>query len=361
MTVAVSIRTRLGAFELDTSFESDGRLTALFGRSGAGKTSIVNAIAGLVRPAEGLIRVDDAVLLDTRRRIDVPVHRRGIGYVFQEARLFPHMSVHGNLAYGARYGRGGGERLPLGEVTALLGISHLMDRRPSDLSGGEKQRVAIGRALLSAPRLLLMDEPLASLDSARKEEILPYIERLRDEMHLPIIYVSHAMEEVARLADRVVLLADGKVKASGTLNAVFTAPDLRPYTGAFDAGAVLTARIAAHDDIDGTTTLVHPAGTITMGRLQAPIGSGITIRVRARDVSIAPGDPGPISIRNKLNAIIREIGKPTDGTVDVLLDAGGEPLLARITPAAVRDLSLAPGQPVVALIKAASFGRPGGD
>src|SRR6185295_18647990 len=214
MTVAVDIKHRLGDFTLDAQFETSVGLVALLGRSGSGKTSIINTIAGLINPDHGRVTIDDLVLIDTTRGIFIPPHRRRIGYVFQEGRLFPHLTVHQNLLYGRWFAprEAGGD---FDGVVELLGIGGLLDRRPGRLSGGEKQRVAIGRALLAKPRLLLMDEPLASLDDARKAEILPYIEKLRDESEIPIVYVSHAVAEVARLAATIVVLADGRVEATG--------------------------------------------------------------------------------------------------------------------------------------------------
>jgi ABC-type nitrate/sulfonate/bicarbonate transport system ATPase subunit len=208
--IEVAVAHRLGAFQLDANFTSNGRLTALFGRSGSGKTSLVNIIAGLIRPAAGASLVDGQVLVDTKAGIFMPKHRRRIGYVFQEARLFPHLTVRQNLLFGRWFApRDAVAGSDLAGVLDLLGIGHLLERRPGALSGGEKQRVAIGRALLSKPRLLLMDEPLASLDEARKAEILPYIERLRDEIGIPIVYVSHSVAEVARLATTLVTVDQG--------------------------------------------------------------------------------------------------------------------------------------------------------
>ena len=243
----VDIEHRLGAFELDIHFRSGRGLTALFGRSGAGKTSVVNAIAGLVRPERGRIVVDGAVLLDTERGIGAPVHRRRVGYVFQEGRLFPHLTVRQNLLFGRWFAPGFAPAAQLDDVVDLLGIGALLDRRPGRLSGGEKQRVAIGRALLAAPRLLLMDEPLASLDARRKDEILPYIERLRDQAGVPIVYVSHAIAEVTRLASTIVLISDGRVRAVGPLQEVMGRAELYPMAGRFEAGAVLAVSVVRCD------------------------------------------------------------------------------------------------------------------
>ena len=357
MTLVVDVEKTLGGFGLAAQFESDGQVTALFGRSGAGKTTMVNLIAGLIRPDRGTIRLDNTVLVDTAQGIDLPAHKRAVGYVFQEGRLFPHFSVRGNLTYGQRFGGRRPDNKALGEIAALLDIGPLLDRRPADLSGGEKQRVAISRALLAEPRLLLMDEPLAALDAARKAEILPYIERLRDEVRLPIVYVSHAVEEVATLADTLVLFADGKVVAAGPVNDVFGRLDLRRYTGHFEASTVLHARIVGHDEAAGITFLDHPAGRLSVPQVTGAAGTLVRLRVRARDVAIAVGEPGMLSIRNRLNCTITEIGEVDRLTLEVRLDAGGDPLIARITNAAATALDLKVGQPVVALIKSTAFDR----
>jgi molybdate transport system ATP-binding protein len=357
VTKTIAASARSAGFTLEARFASQGGVTALFGRSGAGKTTLVNLIAGLIHPDRGSISLDNRVLADTGQRIDVAAHKRRIGYVFQEGRLFPHMSVRSNLAYGHR-------RLPrrqrwagFGQIVDLLGIGPLLDRRPTDLSGGEKQRVAIGRALLASPRLLLMDEPLASLDPERKGEILPYIERLRDEMKLPIVYVSHAVEEVARLADMLVLLDHGKVIATGSVNDVFGRLDLRRFTGQFEAGVVLNAVVLAHDAANGTTVLDHRAGRLSVAAIDKPPGSPVRLRVRARDVALAIGEPGRLSIRNRLHGVVEEIAEGPPPIVEIRLDVGGEPLIARITKDAAKALELNIGQPVVALIKATAFDR----
>jgi molybdate transport system ATP-binding protein len=355
--LTVKALTRLAGFTLDAGFTSAGGVTALFGRSGAGKTTLINIIAGLARPEVGLVALDGAVLLDTSRGIDAPVHKRRVGYVFQEGRLFPHLSVRGNLTYGERRAPIDGRWASFDRVVALLGIEALLDRRPALLSGGEKQRVAIGRALLASPRLLLMDEPLASLDARRKAEILPYIERLRDEMALPVVYVSHAIGEVARLADTLVLLDAGNVVASGPVGAVLSRLDLGDVIDSDDAGTVITARVVAHDAASGVTRLVHPSGDLFHPLVAAAVGTTVRLRVRARDVALAVGDPGRISIRNRLACTVAEIAMRAGGAVDVRLTAGSEALVARITRDAAAALDLAVGQPVIALVKAAAFDR----
>ncbi len=358
MSLWVQVEKRLGptggSFVLSADFESEGRVTALFGRSGAGKSTLVNLIAGLLRPDRGAIRIDDATLFDSAASIDVPVHKRRIGYVFQEGRLFPHFSVRGNLLYGHRFARKQDRWTKLDEIVDLLGIASLLDRRPAGLSGGEKQRVAIGRALLSSPRLLLMDEPLAALDQERKGEILPYIERLRDQMRMPIVYVSHAVDEVSRLADTVVLLDAGKVIAKGTVNDVLGSRSEMIAEGA-EAGVVLTATVRAHDQVSELTHLAHPAGDLSVPLSSLALGSKVRVRVRARDVALAVGEPGRISIRNRLAGTVSDITDMVRGGVAVRIDIEGDPLVASVTRDAVRDLDLKVGDPVTALIKSAAF------
>jgi molybdate transport system ATP-binding protein len=357
MTIVVDVEKRLGDFSLAARFQSEGRVTALFGRSGAGKTTLVNLIAGLIRPDGGRIIVDGEALNDTARGIFVPAHRRRIGYVFQEGRLFPHMSVRSNLLYGRRLSPRGGRWGSLEATVDLLGIGHLLSRRPSGLSGGEKQRVALGRALLASPRLLLLDEPLAALDEARKADLLPYIERLRDEMQLPIVYVSHSIEEVARIADTMVVLADGKAVATGPVGDILARADLRPYTGQAEASVILTATVVAGDTGGGVTHLDHPAGRMSVPGLRLPPGSAVRLRIRARDVAIAVGEPGRLSIRNRLAATVTTITPDQSPMVEVRLDAGGDTVIASITHEAALALGLRQGMPVVALIKSAAFDR----
>ncbi len=353
----VDIEHRLGAFELDIHFCSGRGLTALFGRSGAGKTSLVNAIAGLVRPDRGRIVVDGVVLLDTERGIRAPAHRRRVGYVFQESRLFPHLTVRQNLLFGRWFARGFAPTASLDDVVDLLGIGTLLDRRPGRLSGGEKQRVAIGRALLAGPRLLLMDEPLASLDARRKDEILPYIERLRDQASVPIVYVSHAVAEVTRLASTIVLISDGRVRTVGPLQEVMGRAELYPMIGRFEAGAVLAVRVAAHDARWGLTELAGAFGKLTVPRLPAPVGAALRVRIRARDVILAATPPIGISALNVLAGRVEAVVPIEEAALEVQLRLGDERLLARVTRRSGATLGLVPGREVFALIKTVAIDR----
>jgi molybdate transport system ATP-binding protein len=353
----VDIEHRLGAFDLDIRFRSGRGLTALFGRSGAGKTSVVNAIAGLIRPKRGRIVVDDAVLLDTERGICAPTHRRGVGYVFQEGRLFPHLTVRHNLLFGRWFASGRARSAGLEDVVELLGIGALLDRRPGRLSGGEKQRVAIGRALLAGPRLLLMDEPLASLDARRKDEILPYLERLRDQTNVPIIYVSHSVAEVTRLATTIVLISDGRVHAVGPLQEVMGRADLYPLAGRFEAGAVLLMRVARHDPEWGLTELAGSFGELVVPRLDVPVGTALRVRVRARDVILALTRPSGISALNVVEGQVEKLIPIEEGALEVQLRASDQRLLARVTRRSGEALGLAPGRQVFAVIKSVAIDR----
>ncbi|MFO1037103.1 MAG: molybdenum ABC transporter ATP-binding protein [Geminicoccaceae bacterium] len=353
MTLDVDIERPLGSIRLQASFTAPPGVTAIFGRSGSGKTSVINCIAGLLRPERGRIVVDGTTLFDSTQGIDLPTHRRRLGYVFQEARLFPHLKVRQNLLYGrwfsGKHGAGS-----LDAVTDLLGIGHLLDRRPGALSGGERQRVAIGRALLAEPRLLLLDEPLASLDAARKVEILPYLERLRDEMKVPIVYVSHSVDEVTRLADTLVTMTAGRVVAAGPIGEIMARPGQDDDLG----GALLSCRVVGPLPEDGLTLVSHPAGELRVtGEL--PVGASVRLRIDAEDVALVVGSSPltGLSIRNQLRGRVVAI-TPAGASADVMLDVGGDPMRARVTAAAVRDLGLVPGTPVMALIKSVALHRP---
>lgn len=352
--IEVDVVRRRGNFRLQVAFKSPpGGITALFGRSGAGKTTLINMLAGLERPDEGHIAVENAVLFDSGAGIDVPPEKRRLGYVFQEGRLFPHMSVRRNLAYGMKRDR---KAADFDQVVKLLDIGRLLDRGPGDLSGGEKQRVAIGRALLASPRLLLMDEPLAALDMPRKAEILPFIERLRDELSIPIVYVSHAMEEIVRLADTLVIMSDGEVAAVGTVEELMSRLDLRPLTGRYEAGAVLTVTVEEHHTAQAVTRLSCDGLTLLVPWFDVPVGHELRIRIRARDVSLALTAPSDISILNVFPGRVVEISDRKDGQIDVIVDVGTR-LWARITRIAQERLALEPGKQVHALVKAVAIDR----
>jgi len=306
--IDVDIEERLGAFHLQVKFSADAPIVGLFGRSGAGKTSVVNAIAGIGKPLRGSIRINDHVLFDSTRGIDLPAEQRRVGYVFQDALLFPHLDVESNLLYGQRR-RAPSERfIDPRRVVELLGLQAFLRRKTRALSGGEKQRVAIGRALLAQPRILLMDEPLAALDVPSKIEILDYIERLRDEISIPIVYVSHSVAEITRLADTVVILSDGKRLASGIVEDVMGRLELRPATGRYEAGALIETRVQSHDHDDGLTTLAFDGGELHVPKLDAPVGQRVRARIRSRDVSLALRRPEAISILNVLAGRVASLG-----------------------------------------------------
>ena len=356
MSLVVDITHRFGSFLLEARFVSDGRLTAFFGRSGSGKTTLVNIIAGVVRPDRGRIVLDDRPLVDTERRIFVPKYRRRVGYVFQEGRLFPHLTVRQNLVFGRWFTPKAERAISLDHVLELLGIGHLLDRHPGALSGGEKQRVAIGRALLTSPRLLLLDEPLASLDETRKEDILPFIERLRDEAQVPIVYVSHSLAEVTRLATTVVAIQDGRIVAVGAPTDVLGRSDLIASDAA-EAGALIEAVVAAHDPSFGLTTLRSAAGELQAPRLDLPLGTPVRVRIRARDVMIATARPDGLSALNVLPGRVVALDGAGEGSVEVVLDCGGIRLAARLTRKSVDALALAPGREVYAVIKSVALDR----
>jgi molybdate transport system ATP-binding protein len=332
-------------------------LIAFFGPSGSGKTSLLNIIAGIVRPDKGSIVLNGRTLVDTSKGIFVPKHRRRFGYVFQEARLFPHLTVRQNLLYGQWFTPSKERTIGVEQVLNLLNIQHLLDRRPGALSGGEKQRIAIGRALLTSPHLLLMDEPLASLDESLKEEILPFIERLRDEAQVPIVYVSHSLSEVARLATTAVLIKDGHVVGVGPPTDVLGRRDLDAAEATAETGVLIEATVSGHDAAFGLTTIRCKAGTLYAPQLSLPVGAPIRLRIRARDVMLATSRPDTLSALNVLPGRVTGVERIGDGLAEITLDCSGIRLAARLTLKSTDNLSLAPGRDLYAVIKAVLLDR----
>lgn len=349
MTLIVEAKQRLGAFTLDAAFTSEGGVTALFGRSGSGKTSLMRIIAGLARPDEGRVVLDGERLTETTAGIFVPKHRRRFGYVFQEARLFPHLSVRANLSYGRWFAPKAAHRESFDHIIDLLGIEPLLERSPAKLSGGEKQRVAIGRALLSSPRLLLMDEPLAALDEARKAEILPYLERLRDETEIPIVYVSHAIAEVARLASQVVVMHEGKVEATGPAVDILSHPSAA--SDRKKVGALLEGTVESFDARHRLSIVALKSNRLHIPGTALASGRPVRIRIPSRDVMLATARPEGLSALNILEGRIENMSPDDDGTVEIRLDCDGDAVLSRITALSCERLDLRPGKTVFAIIK----------
>lgn len=346
--ISVDIQKRLGDFQLDVQFIAPKGVTAIFGRSGSGKTSVVKAVAGLLRPDAGRIAVGDTVLFDRTVKTHLTPQKRRIGCVFQDARLFPHMTVMRNLSYGGTHDA---ER-----VIDVLGLSHLLDRMPGALSGGERQRVALGRALMYDPQLLLMDEPLAALDAPRKAEILPFIERLRDQVEVPMLYVSHDVSEVARLATTLVVIEDGRVTASGPVGTVLSQPETVSLVGVRAAGAVITTKVAGRLLDDGLTELAFSGGRLVLPGDLGALGQTVRIRIPAQDVILAKEAPRGLSALNILPAIITQVEQGRGPGVAVGLKAGDDHLLARVTRRSALRMELAVGQKVYAIIKATAVG-----
>lgn len=353
-TIRARFRHAYPDFTLDVDLDLPGRgVTALFGPSGSGKTTLLRLIAGLARTPEGYLAVRGEVWQDDARFL--PTHRRPIGYVFQEASLFPHLTARGNLAYGMKRAAERLDGAELDHVIDLLGIGSLLERRAHQLSGGERQRVAIARALAVKPRLLLMDEPLAALDLGRKQEILPYLERLHDELDIPVFYVSHAPDEVARLADHIVALAAGRAVAQGALAETLARVDL-PIRLGEDAGVVLDATVAERDANWHLTRVEFAGGHFWARDAGHAVGERVRVRVLARDVSIALDRSLDTSILNALPATVEAIaGDEHPALALVRLRLGPSPLLARLTRRSIQALEIAPGRVVIAQVKAVAL------
>lgn len=350
MTLSVDVHVRYPGFSLQvTQVFPPAGVTGVFGPSGSGKSTLLRVVAGLELGGQGRVTVGSEVWQDGNRHL--PAHRRGVGYVFQDTRLFPHLSVRGNLDYALRRARDlGGPTLD--EVIAALDLDPLLARRPSQLSGGEKQRVAIGRALLTAPKVLLMDEPLAALDDARKAEILPYLERLRDQAAVPILYVTHSMEEVTRIADHLVLLQHGSVAASGGIVELMARIDLPLLVDRPDAGVVLMGRVAGHDAERGVTRIAAGLTEFLLPHVGLPIGHAVRLRVLARDVAIATKQPEELSVQNVLAGRLTEMIERPNNRCLLRIDIGSQTaVLSLLTADSVRRLHLQPEQPVFALVK----------
>ncbi len=339
-------------FTLDVGLQLPGHgVTALFGPSGCGKTTCLRAIAGLERAQPGRVEVNGEVWQDDAQRIWRPTHERGLGYVFQEASLFDHLSVRGNIDYGLQRAPADRRKVALAHAVELLGIAALMDRKPQSLSGGERQRVAMARALATSPRVLLMDEPLAALDAQRKAEVLPYLERLQRSLDIPMLYVSHAIDEVARLAEHMVLMREGRVLAHGRTSELIVRLDL-PLAHGDTAATVIEGTVHQHDAHDHITTVAFGGGQLLLVSPTAhAMGNPIRLRVQARDVSLALTAPSDTSILNVLPATVVALVEDSPGQTMVALDAGPTRLLARVTHRSAKALALAPGQPVFAQVK----------
>ncbi len=350
----------LEAFQLEANLKLtlEG-VTALFGPNGSGKSTLLRLIAGLEKAKRASIRYDEALWADSARGIHLPTHRRPVGLVFQDARLFEHLDVAGNLRYADRRSRKNGGAITWDGVIQALDLGQLLNRRVTGLSGGERQRVALGRTILTRPKLLLLDEPLSALDISRKADILPYLGSAPRQFGIPTIFVSHAVDEVVQIADRMIVLAEGRVQAVGSVAEVLERSDLQGFTGRFEAGSLLEAVVTRQDEEFRLTELSFAGQTITMPMVSfLSVGEAVRLRIRARDVALAKGRPQGLSIRNILEGEIAEISVEA-GTAfaEVLIDLGGSRLRARITRASVADLDLKVGEQVFALVKSTTFDR----
>lgn len=362
----INVRKQLGNFSIDAELSSNDGVMVLFGRSGAGKSSIIKMVAGLLTPDDGIIKVFGETIYNSSSRVNVKPENRSIGYVFQEDRLFPHMNVNSNLRYGIKRNPLEKREIIFSDIVELLGLNDMLERMPQNLSGGERQRVSIGRALLSNPKLLLMDEPLASLDLARKSEILPYIERLSGELGIAVIYVSHSLEEVVRLADTIALISHGSAVAQGGVTEIMSRLDLAPMTGRHEAGAVVEAVVTKPRAGDGLSTLDVCGHTLWVPEIDLPTGKTVRMRIRARDIALAKTLPQGTSILNSLAGKIIEIkfgdGPHAEVAIEVMpktsapeLSSGPQVIIARITRRSANGLGLQKGDSIYALIKAVAI------
>jgi molybdate transport system ATP-binding protein len=351
----VRVAKQRDGFALNAQFDAPTPgVVALFGRSGCGKTTAINIISGLLAADSAYVELDGHVLTDTSAGISVPPEERRIGYVFQDGRLFPHMSVLRNLQYGLNRARTPRSSITFDQIVALLGLEHLLQRQPYQLSGGERQRAALGRALLSQPALLLLDEPLAGLDAARREEVLPYLERLRDNLSIPMVYVSHQFDEVLQLATQVVLMDAGHVVAQGPLREVSLVPELRAIVGPDSVGAVVDGIVTRVDASCGMAELRVGPGSLNVSVPSVIIGERVRVQLLARDIILATEEPRGLSVRNQLRGTITSIVDDEDDARLITVDVGGAIVLSRVTRSAVEALGLRNGSSVWVLVKAVS-------
>jgi molybdate transport system ATP-binding protein len=354
LMLKVDVAKQLGSFGLNVRFElPTPGVVALFGPSGCGKSTTINVIAGLIAADRGQVVLDDAVLLDTERQVNVAAERRRIGYVFQDARLFPHLSVAANLRYAERRAAGP-PYVSFDRVMSLLDLEPLMPRRTHQLSGGERQRVAIGRALLSQPRLLLLDEPLASLDWERREEVLPYLELLRDQLSIPMVYVSHQFDEVLRLATHIVLMQSGTVTAQGSIGEISLDRHLRSIIGPDAVGAIIDGVVIGEDAVSGLTRVRVGQGELKVHGADITPGTTLRVQLLARDIIVSTRLPQYLSVRNNLKGVVTAVDDDANSDL-VSIDIGGTQIIARVTKAATRELALVPGSPAWALVKSVSL------
>lgn len=355
----IDISIGFGDFNLDVqnSLSIDG-ITALFGPSGGGKSTLLRIIAGYEDNSDGQIIYDEDCWQDSGRDKFVPPHLRGVGFVFQNARLFPHLTVLKNLQYADRRSQNYNGRIDLANVIDALDLSNLLQRQPTSLSGGETQRVAIGRALLARPSLLLMDEPLAALDFKRKAKILPLIEKLPSIFEIPVIYVTHAIEEVVHLASRMIVIAKGRIVAEGPVGEIMQRHDIQSIIGRFEAASLVDAKVSNHIEAYHLSEVDCGGATLSMPYIDLPLGTNIRLRIRARDISLAVERPQGISIQNILPGTIVEIlEEEATAFAEIMVDIGGARLRARITRKSTAELNLVVGKSVFALIKSISFDR----
>ena len=352
MSIAVNIEKIVGDFQLNTEFYADIGITAIFGPSGAGKSTLVNLIAGLVKPDSGYIKILNEVIFESQQKINVPANKRGIGFVFQDARLFPHMKVESNLKYSNRFGRKG-NLSSFTEIVEVLNLAQILHRLPGNLSGGEKQRVAIGRALLSNPKILILDEPLTGLDEGLKAEVIPYLEFVRDNFKIPILYISHSQSEVVRLSDRIVVLENGRILEQGKTLQILSSFSVAKKLGLRDLSSFVEAKVSKHAS-DGITELDFAGSKLFLPKIDAILGSKVYLRILAKDITLAIEKPKKISALNILQGKVDEVILGNGPGAIVGIEVGGHRLTTRITQRSLNAMNLKHGQTCFAFLKTVS-------